>query len=123
MLRYDLPWFDSVCRLLFVRVFLWVFIKTELNKITLFQIVTTSVRYRPRAPEAMSMDNGMFGAGRLARQALQARPVLYQRSDAFSFHTGFEKVTKKMSNGGARASCTLNTSAKHRPKTSALACA
>jgi hypothetical protein len=33
MLRYDLQWFDSVCRLLLVRVFFRVFIKTELNKI------------------------------------------------------------------------------------------
>jgi len=34
MLRHESQWFDSVCRLLLLRVFLRVFIKTELNKIT-----------------------------------------------------------------------------------------
>jgi hypothetical protein len=61
------------------------------RKLLYIQMVMAVVEYRPGAPEAMSMDNGMFGAGRLARQALQARPVLYQRPGAFSLHTGSEK--------------------------------
>jgi hypothetical protein len=47
MLRHESQWFGSVCRLLLLRVFLRVFVKTELNKITLFQVVTGLVRYRP----------------------------------------------------------------------------
>jgi len=47
MLRHESQWFDSVCRLFFLRVLFRVFVKTELNKITLFHIVIRSVRYRP----------------------------------------------------------------------------
>jgi hypothetical protein len=47
MLRYESQWFDSVCRLLLLRVFWRVFVKTELNKIAYFQMVIGSVRYRP----------------------------------------------------------------------------
>ena len=47
MLRYESRWFDSFCRLLFVRVFLWVNRKTELKIFHIIHIVIGLVRYRP----------------------------------------------------------------------------